>query len=48
MKKDAFDLGDDKDSRFHDSLEKISQFQNFSIKKVPYAKVTVIKKKEKS
>ncbi|XP_062377935.1 uncharacterized protein LOC134066585 [Sardina pilchardus] len=38
LKQDAFDLGDDKDSRFHEILEKIAKFQNFSTKNVPYAK----------
>lgn len=38
LKKDAVELGGDKHSMFHDMLEKISQFQNFNTKKVPYSK----------
>ncbi|XP_042566250.1 uncharacterized protein LOC122133663 [Clupea harengus] len=38
LKQNALDLGGDKDSRFHDILKKISQFQNFNNKKVPYSK----------
>ncbi|KAG5268839.1 hypothetical protein AALO_G00217050 [Alosa alosa] len=38
LRQDAFDLGGDKDSRFHDILEKIAKFQNLSTKNVPYTK----------